>query len=319
MSGAGAASSPPPRVSVVVRSYRRLGALAELCRVLARQAHDAFEVIVVEQSGGWSDTEARALAHFLSDGRFVFVRCPPLGGPGARNRGVREARGEIVILVDDDDLPLGDDWIAAHERHFADPRLVGESARQVREPGERSPFVWPRLAERRVLRYSPLKTPWVFARFDRDVAPVEWLHGTNAAFRRAVALRAELWDEAVQNQDEHSFAFRLKKVLAPGEYLAFKAEPPLLRRMDIPGGMDKRFASGERMLRNQIHYQHRVIGRYFPELYRRALPIYHALALWRTMNWLLFDARRAGGLGAKVQEMIALVRAYPQISQDERR
>lgn len=307
-----------PRVSVVVRSFKRLPALAELCAVLAAQEHDAFEVVVVEQSGAWSPEDERALAPFVADPRFRFVRCSPLGGPGARNRGVREARGAIAILVDDDDLPLGRDWIAGHERHFDDPLLIGESARQVRAEGEHTPYVSRLLARRKVLRYSRLKTPWTFARFDEDVAPVDWLHGTNSAFRREVALRAGLWDEDVKNQDEHSFAFKLKAVLAPGEYLAFRSRPPLLRRMDIPGGMDKRFATGERELRNHIRFQHKVIGRYFPDLYRRARPLYHAQALGRALLWQVLDAKGAGGLGARLKGALAMVRDYPRISREER-
>ena len=39
-----------PRVSVIVRSYNRLGALAELLTALLAQDHDSFEIVVVEQS-----------------------------------------------------------------------------------------------------------------------------------------------------------------------------------------------------------------------------------------------------------------------------
>jgi len=314
------AAAGTPRVSVVVRSYRRLPALAELCAVLAGQTHESFEVVIIDQSGEWSADSAAALAPFVADLRFRFVRCAPLGGPGARNRGVREARGDVVILVDDDDLPIGDDWVAGHERHFlSDANLVGESARQVRADGERSPYISRMLARHRVLHYSVLKTPWTFARFDEDVTPVDWLHGTNSAFRREVAILAGLWDEHVRNQDEHSFAFKLKRVLRPGQYLAFKSEPRLLRRMDIPGGMDKRFSSAEGELKNHIRFQHHVIGRYFPDLYRRGMPLYHLQALGRTLWWLASDAKGGRTLGGRLREALAIVRAYPTLSRAERK
>ena len=45
-----AMGGPPPRISVIVRSYNRLAALAELLTALLAQDHDSFEVVVVEQS-----------------------------------------------------------------------------------------------------------------------------------------------------------------------------------------------------------------------------------------------------------------------------
>ena len=39
-----------PRVSLVIRSYNRLPVLAALVEQLLRQRHDAFEIVVVEQS-----------------------------------------------------------------------------------------------------------------------------------------------------------------------------------------------------------------------------------------------------------------------------
>src|SRR4029077_13458230 len=42
--------SVTPRVSVIVRSFNRLGALAELLVALLAQDHDSFEIVVIEQS-----------------------------------------------------------------------------------------------------------------------------------------------------------------------------------------------------------------------------------------------------------------------------
>src|SRR5262245_33765831 len=98
-------ASSSPRVSVVVRSYNRLAALAELLDALLAQDHDSFEVVVVEQSTVRPAEPAERIAALARDERVTMLRHPPLGGPAARNVGVRAARGELLVFIDDDDLP----------------------------------------------------------------------------------------------------------------------------------------------------------------------------------------------------------------------
>jgi glycosyltransferase involved in cell wall biosynthesis len=282
-----------PRVSVVIRSLGRLDALAELLERVLAQEHDSFEVVVVEQTPDPLPEAAARIATFEEDPRVRVLRREPLGGPGARNEGVRAARGDLVLLIDDDDLPLTDDWIAAHEVAYDDPLLVGATARHVRAVGEACPypaFLRP-FIRRRSLGYSFLKTPYTYARFDERVDGVGWLHGTNASVRREAALRAGLWDTHVRTQDEHSFAFKLQRVLRSGEYLAFLPHPPVLRRLDVGGGMGKRRVGVRRELENHLGYARDIVGRYFPERFRRLYPLYLGWVFVRTLGWV-WDAGR---------------------------
>src|SRR6185437_3754648 len=116
--------SEAPRVSIIVRSYNRLPALNELLRALLAQVHDSFEVVVVEQSTDRPEPAAAELAELARDPRLRVLTFPPLGGPGARNAGVRAARGELFVFIDDDDLPVGTDWVSRHEAACADPRCL---------------------------------------------------------------------------------------------------------------------------------------------------------------------------------------------------
>jgi len=306
-------TADPPRVSVVVRSHRRIPYLLELLSVLLRQRHDSFEVVVVEQTPDACPGEAKALSVLEADPRLRILDYPPLGGPRATNVGVRAARGAIVVLIDDDDLPDSDTWLREMEAHFADTRIVGVTCRHVRRYGESAPYVWRALARRCVLRYSALMTPLTFARFDEDRTPVDWLHGTNSAVRRDVALAVGLWDEDVLNQQEHSFAFKLANWLREtgqtDRYLVFRACPVAIRRTDVRGGMDKRNATLEREIASQARFQHVVIGRYHPALYRRLRPIYRVLAFARVLSWV-WAGTRAVSFAQRLRETVRLVSRF---------
>src|SRR6266566_3858385 len=138
-----------PRVSVVVRSYNRLGVLAELLAVLLAQDHDSYEIVVVEQSTVRPPDEVARVDALARDPRVRMFRCEPLGGPGARNAGVRAARGNLLVFIDDDDLPVGSDWLRRHEANFTDPRCLGVTG-SFHEPGA-VPYVNPEKARHNVL------------------------------------------------------------------------------------------------------------------------------------------------------------------------
>jgi glycosyltransferase involved in cell wall biosynthesis len=308
-----APNDAPPRVSVVIRSCRRLTALAELLERILMQHHDSFEVVVIEQTPKATAAELEQLAPFEADSRVRILRYPPLGGPAARNEGVKNARGAIVLLIDDDDLPLNDDWITAHERVYVNPNVVAVSARMVRTPGEKSPYVelLRPFVRRACMSYSLLMTPYTFARFDEDVENVGWLHGSNASLRREFGLRVGLWDTAVRSSDEHSFAFRSHREMRNGETFCYRAYPPAQQRLDIRGGMDKRFVTVRRELLNNLRYCHRVVGPYHPKRFASAYPVYLGWVMLKTFNWVWDPGRRHLGRMQRVKHSAEIVKDLP--------
>lgn len=273
----------------------RLSSLIELVERILAQEHDSFEIVVIEQTLAPDPSAWLRLEEVAGDARLRVLKHAPLGGPAARNVGVRAARGDLIVLIDDDDLPIESDWITSHESAYADPGLVGITGRQVRNVGESYPysrFMRP-FIRKRCMRYSFLKTAYTYAGFDEDVDGIEWLHGTNSSFRRGLVERAGLWDTTVETQDEHSFAFRLHEALLPGEYLAFRTTPVIVRRLDVPGGMDKRRARLESELASHLAFVFRIIGTYYPVRFRLGFPLYLMWVVGRTIAWV-WDRDRPG-------------------------
>ena len=281
-----------PRVSVVVRSYNRLAALCELVEALLAQDHDSFEIVVVEQSDVRPPAAHARLTELARDPRVRIVHTEPLGGARARNLGAALARGEVVVCIDDDDLPVGTDFLRAIEVPFEDPRCLGVTCRHVW--GERTEIApaYRALAAGRCMRFSPvLRLPRTYPRYDAPVANVDYVHGSGGAYRRSVFARFGLWDVDTPIEDETSLGIRIGRGLAPGEYLCFDPRPRLRRRLDVGGGLAKREAGAPSFFARFMRFVHAILGRYYPRRVRLLYPVYAFFGLIWTFAWIWADSR----------------------------
>ena len=98
------------RVSVIIPTYNRVGDLPRVLDALAAQTMSDFEVIVVDN--GSTDCTAALLAERASTARQTLIHLPiaPSGPAGARNAGMKIARGEYFAFVDSD-VALAPDWL----------------------------------------------------------------------------------------------------------------------------------------------------------------------------------------------------------------
>ncbi len=90
-----------PKVSVVIPTYNRGHTVCEAIESVLAQTFGDFEVIVVDD--GSADDSAEKIAA-IRDSRVRYIRQSNAGVSAARNRGVAEARGEIISFLDSDDL-----------------------------------------------------------------------------------------------------------------------------------------------------------------------------------------------------------------------
>jgi glycosyltransferase involved in cell wall biosynthesis len=95
--------SPGPVISVIVPSYNKPEYLLECLKSIQEQTFTDWECIVVSD-GSPRVAEIRAAVVAMHDKRFRLVEHKDNRGlAAARNTGVREARAELVICVDEDD------------------------------------------------------------------------------------------------------------------------------------------------------------------------------------------------------------------------
>ena len=87
------------RISVVIPTYNRLAYLQQALESVLSQTRMPDEIIVVDD--GSTDHTKREIG---SRGDLLYVRQENLGAAAARNRGIREAKGDWVAFLDSDDL-----------------------------------------------------------------------------------------------------------------------------------------------------------------------------------------------------------------------
>lgn len=113
----------PPLVSVIVPVFNAAATVLATLRSIAAQDYPNFEVIVIDD--GSRDGAADLVNEFIaSRPQFRLVSQANAGVAAARNRGVREARGEFIAPIDADDL-WARDKLSAQMQAFAagGPRL----------------------------------------------------------------------------------------------------------------------------------------------------------------------------------------------------
>jgi glycosyltransferase involved in cell wall biosynthesis len=110
MSSAGSEAASPesstPRVSVIIPAYNTAPFIAETLDSVFGQTFRDFEVIVIND--GSPDTGELELVLQLYMTRIRYIRQENRGLSGARNVGVRLARGELLAFVDSDDIWMPD-------------------------------------------------------------------------------------------------------------------------------------------------------------------------------------------------------------------
>ena len=119
-----------------------------------------------------------------------------------------------LLCVDDDDIPVGDNWIAEHAKNYIDPLCIGVSGRHIHQLNEVSRYNNIKggvgHAYERCLTISFMGRGRVFTGINTVKKPVEWLHGNNCSIRKSCILNLGGWYPFIQGLgEEHSLYFKL--------------------------------------------------------------------------------------------------------------
>ncbi|MFO0596799.1 MAG: glycosyltransferase [Myxococcaceae bacterium] len=235
-----------PRVSVVISTFNRLPLLQELLDALGRQTYPRtdFEVIIVDD--GSKVPVEPALSKRNDPYRLTVITQANAGAAAARDAGIQQARGELVVITDDD-MIVPPEFIAEHVKaHDAGHSVV---LGQIADDGhlEGKPlferFHADQLA-RFVARYREHPTA---------VRGVMVCTG-NVSFRRRAYLEVGGFDRSLDRSEDRELGVRLQKA---GEKLYFCASAVTRHRSDhtdLSVWMKRNFNYG--VYDSRIHVRH---------------------------------------------------------------
>ena len=188
------------QISVVIPTYNRADSLSVVLPSLLHQTFPAEEYeLLLCDAGSTDGTEE--LVRELDDPRVVFTPGPNTGRSGARNRGVREARGDLILFTDADIIAEPDllqQHFDFHSRYPGDA-VVGCEV-QVDT-----------LDEYELYRQDPQS--YARHKVSRKTVPWHYFLTGNASARKADLLRVGVFDEEFTGygHEDLELGYRLQK------------------------------------------------------------------------------------------------------------
>jgi glycosyltransferase involved in cell wall biosynthesis len=111
------------RISVIIPAYNAEKFIAKTIQSVLDQTCQDFEILVINDES--TDRTLEVCQQFTDD-RLRIISQPNRGVPGARNTGIRAAKGEFIALLDADDIWLPEK-LATHVQHLDRHPEVGIS------------------------------------------------------------------------------------------------------------------------------------------------------------------------------------------------
>ncbi len=216
-----------PTISVIVPSYGRAEALRDSVGDLLAQRTRPLEILVIHQRPEDASPATRQIREWARTGAIRLFEPDFANAQRARNLGIREAKGEFVLLLDDD-IRAPPDLVERHLANYREDRTLDGVVGQVLEPGQKPTLEipaccsWPRLG----WQFFPLN-------YAHRTEVQNW-PSTNSSVRRSLAIEVGGFDEQFEKTwlDDTDFSCRL---LARGARLIFDPEAGV-RHLKVPMG-----------------------------------------------------------------------------------
>jgi len=189
----------PPSVSVVIPAYNAEKTIVQnLSSLITQKCPYQYEIILVDD--GSKDSTAKIAEKFIEDfgnPKVKLIRVPHRGPAAARNVGIKEARGDVILFTDADCI-VREDWVFSMiEPLFNDVSIVGVGG-----------------------TYQTLNADSMTARFvGYDIAyrhsrmnkSIDHIGTYSAAFRKNALLEVGLYDESFTQADseDNDISYRL--------------------------------------------------------------------------------------------------------------
>lgn len=222
-----------PTVSLIICTYERSKVLRDTLEQVTALAVAPLETIVVDQTGVHPPDMQAYLAAGHAAGDFCYYHIERPNLPNARNFGVRHARGDVVLFIDDD-VVLDPDIITQHINAYDDPTVGGVAGRRT--------FPYPNGDDDNGAIGAVNEKGGIVTNFSAEtpIDSVDWASGCHMSFRRSLII--EVGGFSVHHigtavYEDVDFCLRLK---AHGYRIRFYPKAHLVHLREVNGGAGTR-------------------------------------------------------------------------------
>jgi glycosyltransferase involved in cell wall biosynthesis len=213
-----------PRISICIPSRNRPESLARAVASISNSDFTDWEIVVIDNSDGEHLVKNASVCR--SDSRIRRTRARPRIGIGAlRQLGVRAARGDIIVCLDDDaEVPTN--WLSEIARAFAEDPLLGIHGCRVVDIDEKGSPI-------RGSTHGGGKKPGTNGAFKPATSPeeIETFGEFNLAMPRRVVLDVGGFDPRFKWG--HEGADLTHRILRLGFHLKYNSEVALAHHHDL--------------------------------------------------------------------------------------
>lgn len=216
-----------PLVSVVIPAFNAERYVLDALRSVLEQRYEPLEILLVDD-GSHDDTVA--LVEREAPGVCI-VRQRNAGPAAARNTGLREARGDLICLLDADD-----GWfpgkLASQVEHLRRHPEVGLVFHDwlVWRPDEDGRYVQPSRNEAQAEGIDPASSGWIYSRLLLDCI----VHTSTVMMRREILDDIGYFDTTLINGEDYNYWIRVSR-----RYLIHKLTGVYSYYREVPGSMTK--------------------------------------------------------------------------------
>lgn len=193
-----------PLVSVVIPAYNAERYVLEALASVFAQGYEPLEVLLVDD--GSQDGTVALVEREAPTVRVI--RQANAGAAAARNTGLREARGDLICLLDADD-----GWfpgkLAAQIEHLRRHPAVGMVFHRwlVWQPDAEGHYVAPARAEQQAESIDPAYSGWIYPQLLLDCV----VHTSTVMLRRQVVEEIGLFDTQLVNGEDYNYWLRVSR------------------------------------------------------------------------------------------------------------
>ncbi|MEB3232680.1 MAG: hormogonium polysaccharide biosynthesis glycosyltransferase HpsN [Leptolyngbyaceae bacterium] len=243
-----------PVISLLIPTYGREQILCDTIADALKQDYPHYEIIVIDQTVKHTPETLAYLESVTKAGKIQWHQVSWASLPGARNYGVRRAKGEIILFIDDD-VQLTPDFLSTHAKNFDRPD-VGAVAGRVFDRMKLADFDSNLLIEDLPPEAMDPGIAWYHLNLVHTIKPQQVItaRGCNMSFRREIFTTHNVWfDERFRGsavREESDFCLRIRQT---GLKIWYDPEAHLVHLGEESGGCHD---IGTRSLKYQMTFYH---------------------------------------------------------------